>query len=131
MTEEEIEKKAEDWYKNTVKINEWNEKGVCTTYMPNATTGFIAGVKLIQKENAELTEKMADLEKENKEYESEARECNIRLDEMTNKYVPRLVQAKEIIRKMLFALSDNRGSFMSNPYYDLEKQAEQFLKENE
>ena len=45
--------------------------------------------------------KIADLEKENKEYESEARECNIRLDEMTKKYVPRLVQAKEIIKEYL------------------------------
>lgn len=40
-------------------------------------------------------------------------------------------QAKEIIRKMLFALSDNRVSFLSNPYYDLEKQAEQFINLSE
>lgn len=53
MTEEEIKQKAEEWYKNTVKINEW-KKGVLTTYMPNATTGFIAGVKLMQKENEQL-----------------------------------------------------------------------------
>ena len=65
MTEEEIKKKAEDWYKNIVKINEWNEKGVCTTYMPNATTGFIAGAKLMQKENTELKEENAELTEEN------------------------------------------------------------------
>ena len=58
MTDEEIEKNAEDWYKNTVKINEWNEKGVCTTYMPNAITGFIAGVKLMQKENDRLANQL-------------------------------------------------------------------------
>ena len=57
MTDEEIKQKAEEWYKNTVKINEWNGKGVCTTYMPNATTGFIAGAKLMQKELYAETEK--------------------------------------------------------------------------
>ena len=71
MTEEEIEKKAEDWYKNTVKINEWNEKGVCTTYIPNATTGFIAGAKLMQEDINKLLDvinnqdvKIADLEQQ-------------------------------------------------------------------
>ena len=142
MTKEEIKKKAEDWYKNTVKINEWNEKGVLTTYMPNATTGFIAGAKLIQKENTELEDtinklreqlalrysledKIKELEKENKEYESEAKECNIRLDEMTKKYVPRLVQAKEIIRHLVDELIPFLGSF--NTEWTIK--AEQFIGE--
>ena len=63
MTGEEIEKKAEDWYKNTVKINEW-KKGVLTTYMPNATTGFIAGAKLMQKENNRLAQHIVELQKD-------------------------------------------------------------------
>lgn len=81
MTEEEYEGLKELW-----KIQFMND--VCPKCQ-------------IRKENAELTEKIADLEKENKEYESEARECNIRLDEMTKKYVPQLVQARNIIKDYL------------------------------
>ena len=87
--------------------------------------------------------KIADLENENKELTDQNTNLQIMLKaerevRCNDDYLKRvceleeqLEQAKEIIRKMLFALSDNRASFLSNPYYDLEKQAEQFLKENE
>ena len=69
--------------------------------------------------------KTVDLEKKNKWYSEQV--CFKECAEVWGQ----LEQANEIIRKMLFALSDNRASFMSNPYYDLEEQAKQFLNLSE
>ena len=91
------------------------EKGVCD----------VCKVK-----DADYYEKqIADLEKKLKESEHNKKTVVHLSDCVSDIQDKQIEQAKEIIRKMLFALSDNRVSFLTNPYYDLEKQAEQFIGE--
>ena len=45
MTKETIKQKAEEWFNNTVEKGLTAERGVVTTYCPNAIAGYIAGAK--------------------------------------------------------------------------------------
>ena len=103
---EHLEKKVE-YYEQQLSAM---EKGVCDVCKV--------------KDAGYYENQIADLEKENKEYESEARECNIRLDEMVKRYIPRLVQAKKIITLCRDTFKENGYDF-TKAY----KQAEQFIKE--
>ena len=134
MTDEEIKQKAEEWYKNTVKINEWNGKGVCTTYMPNATTGFIAGAKLMQKENDRLAKHILELQKDKGRLTDEN---NKLLDVINNQDVKiadlekKVEQAKAITSR----LYETCNSFARLYGYSLlegdKKEIEQFISEVE
>ena len=43
-------------------------------------------------------------------------------------FIIKLKEAEEIIKKMLFVISDQRVAFLTNPYYEVTDRAEQFLK---
>ena len=139
MAEEEIKQKAEEWYKNTVKINEWNEKSVCTTYMPNAITGFIAGAKLMQKENAELKAKLDFFlteEKDGKEYRpkwevDQLKEENNKLLDVINNQDVKIADLEEDLKHKKIAIQtrNKRIADLIETCKDKDRQLDNWYKE--
>lgn len=82
----------------------------------------------------ERDNRIEELEKENLENESEAREINIRFDKLLKKYMlqrSQLLKSKEIIKKLLHTLKNKDSDYtyaLKNTHQVLQE-AEQFLKE--
>lgn len=117
MTEEQIEQKAEEYSEAFI------EKGVAKA---SYAKGYIAGatentellskrILELQQTNGALTDKVNELEKENKSLESIKNIC-----------VGDLLKAKEIIKEFISLLHKPRTALGVD---DLEAKAEAFLKE--
>lgn len=79
-----------------------------------------------------MSKRIKELEEENAEYESEAREVNSRADKYIKRTVPKLVKAREIIQKLLEEEKENmywemNGSDKSS-YFKIKKEAEEFIE---
>ena len=79
-----------------------------------------------------MSKRIKELEEENAEYESEAREVNFRADKYIKRTVPKLIKAREIIQKLLEEEKENmywemNGSDKSS-YFKIKKEAEEFIE---
>ena len=141
MNETEIELKANstrtDSYDGNARKQFCEQVGIDLDYLSTCICGDFQIEDMIRAYDKgsmkleAMSKRIKELEEENAEYESEAREINFRLDKYIKRTVPKLVKAREIIQKLLEE-KENMYRIMNSSdkssYFKIKKEAEEFIE---